>query len=173
KRYCSRADAIQRAGAAVQHQPASVSWNADGGSVLPRLPLLRSSSASARRSKSGDRSAAAALVLDFTITAAYFVTAIGAPFQKYDDILRHREHKDTEKNTLHVARSTRRRRAAGEACQPQTNDHWTVARSFVCGRRASRRGLPCRPPASSAFSVSLCLSSLSKSIRQRNYEMLY
>ena len=100
------------------------------------------------------------------------MTAIGAPFQKYDDILRHREHKDTEKNTLHVARSTRRRRAAGEACQPQTNDHWTVARSFVCGLRASRRGLRCRPPASSA-SVSQCLRGLSKSIRRRNYEILY
>src|SRR5438552_7900662 len=90
--------------------------------------------------------------------ATYLVTAIGGPFQKHNDILGHREHKDTEKNTLQVARSTRRRRAAGEACQPQTNDHWTVARSFGCGRRASRRGLPCRPPASSAFSVSLCLS---------------
>src|SRR5213079_531743 len=90
------------------------------------------------------------LVLDFTLTATCFVTAIGAPFQKYDDILGHREHKDTEKNTLQVARSTRRRRAAGEACQPQTNDHWTVARSFVCGLRASRLGLRSRPPASSA-----------------------
>src|SRR5207247_3250521 len=77
--------------------------------------------------------------------ATYLVTAIGAPFQKHNDILGHREHKDTEKNTLQVARSTRRRRAAGEACQPQTNDHWTVARSFVCGLRASRRGLRCRP----------------------------
>ena len=57
-----------------------------------------------------------ALVLDFTITATYFVMAIGAPFQKYDDILGQREHKDTEKNTLQVARSTRRRAAAGEAC---------------------------------------------------------
>ncbi len=65
-------------------------------------------------------------------------------------------HKDTEKNSLHLARSTRRRAAAGEACQPQTNDHWTVARSFVCGLRASRLGLRCRPPASSA-SVSQCL----------------
>ena len=111
-------------------------------------------------------------VLDFTITATYFVTAIGAAFQKYDDILGHREHKDTEKNTLQVARSTRRRAAAGEACQPQTNDQWTVARSFVCGRRASRRGLRCRPPASSA-SVSQCLRGLSKSIRRRNYEILY
>ena len=100
------------------------------------------------------------------------MTAIGAPFQKYDDILGHREHKDTEKNTLHVARSTRRRRAAGEACQPQTNDHWTVARSFVCGLRASQRGLRCRPPASSA-SVSQCLRGLSKSIRRRHYEMWY
>jgi len=111
-------------------------------------------------------------VLDFTITATYFVTAIGAPFQKYDDILGHREHKDTEKNTLQVARSTRRRRAAGEACKRQTNDHWTVARSFVCGLRASRLGLRCRPPASSA-SVSQCLRGLSKSIRRRNCQMLY
>src|SRR5213592_1348977 len=47
--------------------------------------------------------------------ATYLVTAIGAPFQKHNDILGHREHKDTEKNTLQVARSTRRRRAAGEA----------------------------------------------------------
>jgi hypothetical protein len=46
--------------------------------------------------------------------ATYFVTAIGAPFQKHDDRLGHREHKDTEKNTLQVARSTRRRAAAGE-----------------------------------------------------------
>src|SRR5947199_8104785 len=103
--------------------------------------------------------------------ATYFVTAIGAPFEKHDDILGHREHKDTEKNTLPVARSTRRRAAAGEACQPQTNDHWTVARSFVCGRRASRRGLRRRPPASSA-SVSQCLRGLSKSRRRRNYGML-
>ena len=103
----------------------------------------------------------------------YFVTAIGAPFQKHDDILGHREHKDTEKNTLQAARSTRRRAAAGEACQQQTNDHWTVAQSFVCGLRASRLGLQCRPTASSAFSVSQCLSGLSKPIRQRNYELLY
>ena len=47
--------------------------------------------------------------------ATYLVMAIGAPFQKHDDILGHREHKDTEKNTLQVARSTRRRAAAGEA----------------------------------------------------------
>src|SRR5436309_15933818 len=104
--------------------------------------------------------------------ATYFVTAIGAPFQKHDDILGHREHKDTEKNTLQVARSARRRAAAGEACQPQTNDHRTVAQSFVCGRRASRLGLRCRPPASSA-SVSQCLRGLSKSRRRRDYEMLY
>src|SRR6266571_423933 len=37
------------------------------------------------------------------ITATNFVTAIGALFQKYDDILGHREHKDTEKNTLQGA----------------------------------------------------------------------
>src|SRR5437870_182947 len=104
--------------------------------------------------------------------ATYLVMAIGAPFQKHDDILGHREHKDTEKNTLKVARSTRRRAAAGEACQPQTNDHWTVARSFVCGLRASRRGLRCRPPASSA-SVSQCLRGSSKSMCRRNYEILY
>src|SRR5712691_1012443 len=91
------------------------------------------------------------------------------------EIRRHiwpQRHKDTEKNTLQVARSTRRRAAAGEACQPQTNDHWTMARSLVCGRRASRLGLRCRPPASSA-SVSQCLRGLSKSIRRRNYEILY
>src|SRR5712691_199772 len=91
------------------------------------------------------------------------------------EIRRHiwpQRHKDTEKNTLQVARSTRRRAAAGEACQPQTNDHWTVARSFVCGLRASRRGLRCRPPASSA-SVSQCLRGLSKSRRRRHYEILY
>src|SRR5207247_5675733 len=73
-----------------------------------------------------------------------------AAARRVGDILGHGEHKDTEKNTLRVARSTRRRRAAGEACQPQTNDHWTVARSFVCGWRASRLGLRCRPSASSA-----------------------
>jgi len=44
----------------------------------------------------------------------YFVTAIGAPFQKYNDIFGYR-HKDTEKKTLQVARSTRRRVSAGEA----------------------------------------------------------
>src|SRR6266849_4714056 len=77
------------------------------------------------------------------------------------EIRRHiwpQRHKNTEKNTLQVARSTRRRAAAGEADKPQTNDHWTVARSFVCGLPASRLGLPCRPTVSSAFSVSLCLS---------------
>src|SRR2546427_1161399 len=112
--------------------------------------------------------------------ATYLVMAIGAPFQKHDDILGHREHKDTEKNTLQVARSTRCRRAAGEACQPQTNDHWTVARSFVCGLRASRLGLRGRPTASSAFSVSQCLRGFSQSIRglsktkrQRNFENFY
>src|SRR5712691_12505401 len=81
-----------------------------------------------------------------------------------------RRHKDTEKK--HVPPDAAPR-SGGEACQPQTNDHWTVARSFVCGLRASRLGLRCRPTASSAFSVSQCLSGLSKSIRQRNYEMLY
>src|SRR6266852_4738803 len=69
------------------------------------------------------------------------------------EIRRHtwpQRHKDTEKNTLQLARSTRRRAAAGEACQPHTNDRWTAARSFVCGWRASRHGLRGRPPASSA-----------------------
>ncbi|PYR44886.1 MAG: hypothetical protein DMF95_22160 [Acidobacteria bacterium] len=82
------------------------------------------------------------------------MTAIGAPFQKYDDILGHREHKDTEKNTLQVARSTRRRRAAGEACQPQTNDRWTVAR-FVRLRFAR---LTARPAEQAARVESLCVS---------------
>src|SRR5213079_383489 len=112
------------------------------------------------------------LVLDFTLTATCFVTAIGAPFQKYDDILGHREHKDTEKNTLQVARSTRRRAAAGEACQPQTNDHGPSG-SVVRLRFARLTARPaCRPTASSA-SVSQCLRGLSKSIRRRNYEILY
>ena len=47
-------------------------------------------------------------MLDFTTTSTYFVTAIGAPFQKYNDVLGHREHKDTEKYTLQVARLTAR-----------------------------------------------------------------
>src|SRR5207247_2939072 len=61
-------------------------------------------------------------------------------------------------------------RTAGEARKQQTNDNWAVARSFVCGLRASRGGLLCRPTASGA-SVSRCLRGLSKSIRRRNYEM--
>src|SRR5712691_159622 len=94
---------------------------------------------------------------------------LSAPFQKYDDIFGHRDTKTQRRNT---ERPTRRRAAAVEACQPQTNDHWTVARSFVCGLRASRLGLLCRPTASSA-SVSQCLCGLSKSIRRRKCEMLY
>src|SRR5439155_12548267 len=86
-----------------------------------------------------------------TATATYFVTAIGAPCQKYNDIFGHR---DTEKNTLQVARSTRRRRAAGEACQPQTNDQWTVARSFVL--RSAR--LTARPAVQAARVERLCVS---------------
>jgi len=38
------------------------------------------------------------LVLDFTITATYFVTAIGAQFQRDDDILGHRDTK-TQRRT--------------------------------------------------------------------------
>src|SRR5439155_13188552 len=58
-----------------------------------------------------------------------------------------------------------RRRSTTEAAPERA-----VARSFVCGLRASRLGLRGRPTASSA-SVSQSLRGLSKSVRRRNYEI--
>src|SRR5438093_2507285 len=80
-------------------------------------------------------------------------TLLSTRFHNYGDVFRDgdrrliseirphiwpQRHKDTEKNTLQVARSTRRRAAAGEACQPQTNDHWTVDRGSVGRLRSAR-----------------------------------
>jgi hypothetical protein len=41
----------------------------------------------------------AVLVLDFTITVTHFVTAIGGPFQKYDDMFGHGDTKTQRRNT--------------------------------------------------------------------------
>src|SRR5207247_5521451 len=76
----------------------------------------------------------------------YFVTAIGVSFQKYDDIFWPQRHKDTEKNTIQVARSTRRRVAAGEAL-PTANER-PLDRGSVVRLRSAR--LTARPAVQAA-----------------------
>ncbi len=114
-----------------------------------------------------------------------FRSCLSTRFHNYGDVFRDgdpcpiseiRRHiwpqrqKDTE--TKHVAPDAAPRSSGRGVATAKTNDHWAVARSVVCGLRASRLGLRCRPTASSA-SVSQCLRGLSKSIRRRHYEMLY
>ena len=61
----------------------------------------------------------------------YFVTAIGAPVQKYDDMLGHGDTKTQRKNTLRASR-------LGLRCRPTASSAFSVSQC-LCGLSKSIR----------------------------------